>query len=238
MNESKTKKRPISSCVSSSDIKKRKTENNDKKTDTVVNFLSPVSVYILQAGIQKLRMQIFKTQLDKFGGNCKDQLSADVTHIVVDDKMEADRMCRLLKIDKPPDYAVVVKSSWLSTCFKEKKLIDTQPYLLDLAVLEKKPVENKRADKPPEAANNVKDNVSKPDLPKVGFMFGHKAKQPQQPDDDADSDYVNSDYDSDGNNSDLEGPSKQNVPSSSGKPLPVSLSQSMLSYSSIMQIYC
>ena len=224
MSESKTKKRALSSTASTLDNKKRKTENTDQKIDTVVNLLSTVSVYILQAGIEKLRMQIFKTQLAKFGGTIKDQLSAEVTHIIVDDKMEPDRMCRLLKVDKPPDFAIVVKSSWLSTCFKEKKLVDTQPYMLDLSVLEKKSLEKKPADNVSEAADILQDKISKPELPKVGFMFGHKAKQPQQKDDEADSDYVNSDADSDGYDSGLELPSEQNVPSSStGKPLPVSL---------------
>lgn len=222
MSDSKTKKRLLSATASTSDSKRRKTENNDQKIDTVVNFLSPVSAFILQAGIEKLRMQIFKTQLAKFGGSLKDQLSADVTHIVVDDKMEADRMCRLLKIDKPPGYAITVKSSWLSTCFKEKKLVDTQSYLLDLAVLEVKPVVKKQDhDNISEAGDNVKDENSKPELPKVGMMFGHKAKQPHQQDDEADSDYVASDVDSDASSSDPELSSELNVPStSSGKPLP------------------
>ena len=225
MSDSKTKKRLLSATASTSDSKRRKTENNDQKIDTVVNFLSPVSAFILQAGIEKLRMQIFKTQLAKFGGSLKDQLSADVTHIVVDDKMEADRMCRLLKIDKPPGYAITVKSSWLSTCFKEKKLVDTQSYLLDLAVLEVKPVVKKQDhDNISETGDNVKDENSKPELPKVGMMFGHKAKQLHQQDDEADSDYVASDVDSDASSSGPELSSELNVPStSSGKPLPVSL---------------
>lgn len=218
MSESTTKKRLLHSTISDQDTKKRKTENTDQRSDTVVKFLSPVYVYILQAGIEKLRMQIFKTQLAKFGGILKDQLSSEVTHIIVDDKMEADRMCRLLKIDKPPDYATVVKSSWLSTCFKEKKLVDTQPFMLDLSVLEKKPLEKKPVDNT--SGDIVQDKISKPELPKVGFMFGQKAKQPQPQDDEADSDYVNSDAGSDGNDSGPEFPSEQNVPSSSGKSLP------------------
>ncbi len=45
--------------------------------------------------------------------------------------MEIDRMCRILKIQKPPEKVKVVKSLWLSACIKQKDYVDTNPYELN-----------------------------------------------------------------------------------------------------------
>lgn len=223
MNGTKIKKRLLSATATKPESKKRKTEQDDQKTNETDQFLSPVVAFILQAGIEKLRMQIFRTQLIKYGGCLKGQLSTDVTHIIVDDKMEADRMCRLLNADKPPDFAVIVKTGWLSKCFKDKKMIDTKPFLLNLTVFEAKPETNKQGDKASTSNNDTQNDSSKSDFPKVGMMFGHKAKLPQQPDDEADSDYVQSDVDSEDSALGPEVSSSSSTPSTSPKKaIPVS----------------
>ena len=193
-----------------------------KGEDGCQNFLSPVIVYILQAGIEKLRMKIFREQLVKFGGSLREGLCTELTHVIVDDKMDADRMCRLLKVDKPPEIVEIVKSSWLSACFKEKKLLETHPYLLDLSVLEVKPTTKK----PEKDLNTVQDEKgeAKSELAKVGMMFGHKLPKQHNADNDDDSDYIQSDADSETAISDAEAStSASNTPASSPKKfLPVS----------------
>ena len=217
MSATAKKKRGISPDSTKPDLKRKKAENG------ALEFLSPVTAFILQAGIEKLRMQIFKSQLIKFGGTLRDRLCPEVTHLIVDDKMEADRMCRLLKLDKPPENLNIVKSSWLSACFKEKKLMEINLYLLDLSVFDVKP-EVKKQD---EANNEVQDGKTKEptsELPKVGMMFGHKKNIPKQQDDEDDSDYVQSDAESEKANSEPEASSSaSNTPSTSPKKaLPVS----------------
>lgn len=223
MSATNQKKRKISASAVQPELKRKRSEPKAQDETGVQNFLSPVTAFILQAGIEKLRMQIFKTQLVKFGGTLLDSLSSDVTHIVVDDKMEADRMCRLLKFDKPPDFGIIVKSSWLSACFKHKKLTDTESYLLDLSMFDEKAEANKD-DNPTVVTEEEQKRDNKSELPKVGFMFGHKKKIPNQQQSDDDSDYVRSDVESEGSISEPEtSSSASNTPSTSPKkPLPVS----------------
>ena len=237
MSAKNQKKRNLSASAIQPVLKRKRSEPKAQDETGVQNFLSPVTAFILQAGIEKLRMQIFKTQLVKFGGTLLDRLSSEVTHIIVDDKMVADRMCRLLKFDKPPDFGSIVKSSWLSDCFKHKKLIATEAYLLDLSMFDEKAEANKD-DNPTAVTEEEQKKDNKSELPKVGFMFGHKKKIPNQAESDDDSDYVQSDVESEGSISEPEASSSaSNTPSTSPKkPLPVSNENKYLLHSNYAKI--
>lgn len=195
-------------------------------------FLSPVKAYILQAGIEKMRMNIFQAQLERNGGTlCKD-MTADVTHLIVDDKMESDRMCRVLKIDTPPTNICIIKSGWLSACFRQKALLDTSDFLLDCSLFA--PIKSNDSQSKdnethipsaPCSTSSDKNNTplvdSKPELPMVGMMFDHKAKaMPSEADD---SDYCPSGKESD---EDMDQPDPATTPSTSPKKyLPVSMTK-------------
>lgn len=105
----------------------------DDVVDESQKFFKDVKIFILNAGIEKARCDIFRKQTERYGGMIVSNLEdmADSGFIVVDDKMEVDRMCRLLKIDQPPSNVLVVKSSWLSACIKQKQIVDSDTYKLE-----------------------------------------------------------------------------------------------------------
>jgi len=186
----------VSDDISEKCVKKQKTE------DGLADFLSSVHAFIVKAGIEKMRQQIFENQLKKFGGVLANSLSPDVTHVVVDDKMEAERLCRILKVPSPPENVEIVKSIWLSSCLKEKKLVDTESFKLDCSVYVKKQPAELETDKTThlkikpiakagETSTSAKD--SEKTLPKVGYMFGHKNKPGNVSGEEDDSDYNRSD---------------------------------------------
>ncbi|XP_040217862.1 DNA polymerase lambda isoform X2 [Rana temporaria] len=87
-----------------------------------------VSAYILQAGIGQARSGIFQKQIIQNGGQVVSLFSPEVTHIIVDDGMDCGRAFRLLKLSKLPTGVQLVKSSWLSLCIKDKKVVNTAGY--------------------------------------------------------------------------------------------------------------
>ena len=177
-------------------------EPEDKKrkcSDDSDSFLSSVTGYILKAGIQKVRLQIFENQLKKFGGILSAELNSSVTHLIVDDNMDIDRLCKILKLDLPPDNVVIVKTSWLSACFKEKQFVDEEGYILDVSKFKKKSEEKQTADVtetgPDTSYQSQMPAEVKSDLPKVGMMFGYHGSKvnPRKTESDNDSDYCPSD---------------------------------------------
>ncbi|XP_077311466.1 DNA polymerase lambda [Lithobates pipiens] len=87
-----------------------------------------VSAYILQAGIGQARSGIFQKQIIQNGGQVLPLFCPEVTHIIVDDGMDCGRAFRLLKLSKLPTGVQLVKSSWLSLCIKDKKVVNTAGY--------------------------------------------------------------------------------------------------------------
>ncbi|XP_052223780.1 DNA polymerase lambda-like [Dreissena polymorpha] len=198
--------------------KRLRCSNNDKSE----HFLFASKIHILQAGIEKLRMQIFYTNIKKYGGELVEKFDLSnnyITHLVVDDNMEPDRMCRLLKIDKPPENIEIVKSSWLSKCFKEKVLMNSKEFILDCSILAKYSEQFSRKDtsassagsdiqmksaaltNPSETENLSSNTMPKYMVPKVCLMYGHKGKPHIITSDNSDneSDYCPSDGEQDKN---------------------------------------
>ena len=94
------------------------------------SFLKKLVAYILPAGIEKARLEIFKTQISKNGGIIVcDSGSSSLTHIIVSDKMEINRAMRILKLESLPQVPFV-KSQWLSLCLKNKSLLPHNDYEL------------------------------------------------------------------------------------------------------------
>ncbi|XP_057277101.1 DNA polymerase lambda isoform X1 [Pezoporus wallicus] len=91
-------------------------------------WLNPVAVYVLQAGIGQARAEIFHKQIVQNGGAVHNQLSSEVTHVIVAEDMDCDRAFRLLKLTKLPSGLQLVKASWLSACIRDQKLLSTAAY--------------------------------------------------------------------------------------------------------------
>lgn len=109
--------------------KKRKLPKSFGKEVTYA-FLKGIKAHILKAGIENARMKIFQTQLTKYGGISCDEFSEDITHLVVDENVEMMRIISLLKIEEVSENIDIVKTNWLSKCFKEKSLVDISEYLV------------------------------------------------------------------------------------------------------------
>jgi len=100
------------------------------------DFLCGINMYILQAGVGKTRADLFQKQLKHYGGTVLTTYDpVNTTHILVDEKMDTQRMCRIMKLDRLPcrDDVCIVTSLWLSSCLKMKTLVDTSTFELDLS---------------------------------------------------------------------------------------------------------
>ncbi|KAL5021152.1 hypothetical protein ScPMuIL_000307 [Solemya velum] len=188
------RKRDRDSELDESNPKRKKIQGPSNAThvsqpaDSAFLFLKGMRIFILKAGIEKTRMQIFKSQLTKFGGCVEENNMHNCTNLIVDDKMDLERFCRISKIDLPPQNIPIIKCSWLSACFKNKSLVCSKTYELDvkhyieskvdleddLPVLNDKATDTNKTDT--EAAKNTGNgsgngNVEKKDGPKVGIMW-------------------------------------------------------------------
>lgn len=107
--------------------------NSDSKS-----LFKEESLFVLSTGITNIRRDIFKKKFQAFGGKVVQQYNESVTYVVVDDELEIDRLCHILKIEKLPQGIAFVKSKWLSECIKTKTKVD----IIDYALKEKFIVEN------------------------------------------------------------------------------------------------
>ncbi|CAM5130339.1 unnamed protein product [Eretmochelys imbricata] len=100
----------------------------EEETGSIEEWLKPVTAYVLPAGIGQARAEIFHKQIVQKGGRVCNQLSSEVTHVIVAEDMDCDRAFRLLRLAKLPLGTQLVKAAWLSLCIREQKLLDTTGY--------------------------------------------------------------------------------------------------------------
>ncbi|CAM2117891.1 unnamed protein product [Caretta caretta] len=100
----------------------------EEETGSIEEWLKPVTAYVLPAGIGQARAEIFHKQIVQKGGRVCNQLSSEVTHVIVAEDMDCDRAFRLLRLAKLPLGTQLVKAAWLSFCIREQKLLDTTGY--------------------------------------------------------------------------------------------------------------
>ncbi|NWR78924.1 DPOLL polymerase, partial [Centropus unirufus] len=91
-------------------------------------WLKAVTAYVLPAGIGQARAEIFHKQIVQNGGVVQNQLSSEVTHVVVAEDMDCARAFRLLRLTRLPPGLQLVKASWLSACLRDQKLLSTSGY--------------------------------------------------------------------------------------------------------------
>jgi hypothetical protein len=94
------------------------------------SIFSGLIIFILETRIGKTRRYLFGKQVKKNGGELVEKYTTSSTHIVVDEKMEFDRMCKILKVDDLPESVIIVKSTWISSCLKVKKLLSVEGHEL------------------------------------------------------------------------------------------------------------
>ncbi|KAK7483972.1 hypothetical protein BaRGS_00024856 [Batillaria attramentaria] len=184
--------------------KRQKRSSESASASPGEKFLCGTVLFLLPAGIQKTRLQLFKTQVAKYGGLVEDSVTDRTTHFVVDDSMTVERMCKIMKIDTPPLDTTVVKSAWLSACFRAKEKVDCDSFKLDVCSLAPGATPTSASD----SKGPLTDHTSAADaetesrhhqFPKVGVMWNAFKPQPGgREEEDVDSDYVPSDDDQPG----------------------------------------
>ncbi|GCB74772.1 hypothetical protein scyTo_0003863 [Scyliorhinus torazame] len=90
--------------------------------------LSGLTAYIVQAGIGKARTEIFRKQIVQNGGDVSLAFCSAITHVIIDDGMDCERAFRLLKLKVLPPNVQLVRSTWLSLCIAEKRVLSTAGY--------------------------------------------------------------------------------------------------------------
>ncbi|KAM7074025.1 DNA polymerase lambda isoform 2-T2 [Molossus nigricans] len=88
-------------------------------------WLSSLRAHVVPTGIGRARAELFEKQIVQHGGQIYPAQAPGVTHIVVDDGMDCERALRLLRLPQLPPGAQLVKSTWLSLCLQERRLVDT-----------------------------------------------------------------------------------------------------------------
>jgi len=119
--------------------KRKKTEfrHSDNSSDREAgnsSFLQGYLIHILEAGIGKVRSELFRKKIIELGGTLCSSISDHPNVLLVDDNMTVDRLFRLLKVEGPQqlESLVVVRSLWLSDSIKNRKLLPNKNYRLPL----------------------------------------------------------------------------------------------------------
>ncbi|CAC5361066.1 POLL [Mytilus coruscus] len=120
------------------DNKKRKLPEHFE-TEVNYSFLNGVNAYILKTGIENARMKIFKTKLTKYGGSFSDELTKDTTHIIMEANIEITRLLSILHVKTIPDHINLINTNWLSRCFREKSLVNTDNFIIKRNLPHSKP---------------------------------------------------------------------------------------------------
>ncbi|XP_052568301.1 DNA polymerase lambda isoform X4 [Peromyscus californicus insignis] len=95
-------------------------------------WLSSLKAHIMPTGIGRARAELFEKQIIHHGGQICSAQAPGVTHIVVDENMDCKRALRLLRLPQLPPSVQLVKSTWLSLCLQERRLMDTAGFSLSM----------------------------------------------------------------------------------------------------------
>ncbi|KAG1676100.1 DNA polymerase lambda [Nymphon striatum] len=110
-------------------------ESGSMNENVANNFFSKYSLYILPTGIGKSRVNLFKAQFLRHGGCIQQEFSSGkVTHILVDESVDWQKFCKIMKwdqelLEKFKDI-IIVNTLWLSRCLKAKELVDINEFIL------------------------------------------------------------------------------------------------------------
>ncbi|XP_074647174.1 DNA polymerase lambda-like isoform X2 [Tubulanus polymorphus] len=93
-------------------------------------LLQDYCFYLLPAGsLSKSRRELFGQQIKKHCGRCSDTLGSTVTHLIVDEKFNWEKICKILK-STPAQSVKVVQCMWLSECLRTNELLPCDAYEL------------------------------------------------------------------------------------------------------------
>jgi len=191
--------------------KAKRTDETGKTPETVSDnrdsgssFLEKIMAHIVLAGIGKARADLFKKNIVKYGGKYQEnfdsrKIGLAITHIIVDENMDINRLCRILCVESPPENCKIVTTLWLSKCIKEKKYVNTRYFELAMSAFKSSSsdLDKPSSSKADDISENTdlqtvgNDNMDKKSFPKAGIMFRayKKVAETRGETSDADSDY-------------------------------------------------
>ncbi|XP_022796242.1 DNA polymerase lambda-like [Stylophora pistillata] len=105
-------------------------ENDTRKKQKISLDLSGVRAVIVEVGLGKTRASILAKQLERHGGKHQQNLESSTTHVLIDKKLNKERLTKSLGVEAIPEEVHLVDSEWLSKCLSEGKLVDLQRYIL------------------------------------------------------------------------------------------------------------
>ena len=103
---------------------------------------SHLSVYFMQPGFSKQRINIFNEQLKKFKATVCADVTPQTSHVLINGKetskfgtIWSSKLSQLTSSldDDVIDNLCVVDSDWLSKCLVQQKVIDCKPYIVELS---------------------------------------------------------------------------------------------------------
>ena len=98
--------------------------------ETTAHYLKDVKAVIVEQGLGKTRAAILTKQLTRHGGVKTSKLSPDTTHILVGNSTKLAKLAGILKVKKISEEITVLRADWLSDCLKEGRLVDCTPFSL------------------------------------------------------------------------------------------------------------
>lgn len=105
-------------------------------------FFSGLTLFILPTSIGKARVKLFKNQFLSYGGKVIDNFTSDsVTHFVIDESVDWEKLNKIMKWSFSSENDMkfdIVTTLWLSDCLRQKKLVDTRSFKLEVNCPEEK----------------------------------------------------------------------------------------------------
>ncbi|KNC98114.1 uncharacterized protein SPPG_06523 [Spizellomyces punctatus DAOM BR117] len=142
-----TRKSPFSNASTTSPIKqresqssyrlhKKRTSGNSSEDKTATNdlFTGRTAVF-LECNICPLRLKALKARWEEKGGFCSDVLTDKVTVLIAEIPLQ--HVVSALGISVLPQSAVVVRPDWISQSIIANRLLDTSPFIVPEAEVEK-----------------------------------------------------------------------------------------------------
>ena len=177
---------------------------------TTAQYLKEVKATIVEQGLGKTRASILAKQLARHGGLKAAKLSEDTTHVLVGNSAKLAKLTGILKVKEISKGIKVLRADWLSTCLKEGRLVDFRPFSLRENDASQIPTNTDSTSCKTRGkrsidvlddslSTNIKDNTSSDGLSDCQMPTTSKddsgCKRRKIAMDDGDSDYINSDDD-------------------------------------------
>uniref|UniRef100_A0A2P2I6T7 DNA polymerase n=1 Tax=Hirondellea gigas TaxID=1518452 RepID=A0A2P2I6T7_9CRUS len=115
-----------------------RTSKKANTTNEEHQFLSSLRCHVLPAHFGKGRHGIFKKQIEKYGGHISETLNPEVSHVIVEETVDINKVAKLVNKEVLKN-SVIVKCTWISSCIKEKRIVDCKDLILNNASKEISP---------------------------------------------------------------------------------------------------